>query len=324
MKIKVSIKIAGILVLAAILGQNLNAQERNDVIIFYNEGAKAMQTDPPAAIEAFENVITLSDKVGETADDLREKAVKVLPGLYFKVAYKLLNDKNPATEIIQASKKAAAASEKYGSSTNKSNSEKVLVQAYNMMASDYFSENDYANALVTFDSLLAINPDYLNAIYNKAMIYVKQDSADAFEATIDSFIAKVKSANDEEKIQMSSKMALEYFRAAGSRAVQSDDLDEALLLLNKAAKYGDDKDLFYYFADVHNKQKNFDLGAENSQKGLDLETGDAVAKAKFYFQLGLAQEGKGQIAEACDSFKNSSFGAFAEPSKIQRSNLKCD
>ncbi|HUX57377.1 MAG TPA: hypothetical protein VMV77_10410 [Bacteroidales bacterium] len=324
MKIKGMIKIAGILIFSAILGKNLNAQERNDVIKYYNEGAKAMQTDLPVAIEAFENVITLSDQVGETADDLREKAVKVLPGLYFKVAYKLLNEKKPATEIIQAAKKAAAAAEKYGSSSNKTNSEKVLVQAYNSVASEYFSKNDYANALITFDSLLAINPSYLNAIYNKAMIYVKQDSADAFEETIDLFIDKVKSANDEEKVQMSSKMALEYFRGAGSRAVQADNLDEALALLTKAAKYGDDKDLYYYFADVYNKQKNFELGAENGQKGLDLETGDAEAKAKFYFQLGLAQEGKGQISEACASFKNSSYGAFAEPSKIQRSNLKCD
>ena len=94
-------------------------------------------------------------------------------------------------------------------------------------------------------------------------------------------------------------------------------------MLNKAAKYGDNKDLFYYFADVYNKQKNFSNGAEYANKGLTLETGDAEAKAKFYFQLGLAQEGKGQIPEACASFKNSMYGAFAEPSKVQRTNLKC-
>ena len=324
MKINVMIKIAGILVFYALLGKNLNAQERNDVIKVYNEGGKAMQTDLPVAIEAFENVIILSDQVGETADDLKEKAIKVLPGLYFKVAYNALNEKKPAPEIIQAAKKAVAAAEKYGSSSNKANSEKVLVQAYNTIASGYFSKNDYANALITFDSLLAINPGYLTAIYNKAMIYIKQDSAYAFEETIDLFIEKLKSANDEERVKQTSKMALEYFRAAGSKAVQADNLDGALVLLNKAAKYGDDKDLFYYFADVYNKQKNFDQGAEYGQKGLDLETGDAEAKAKFYFQLGLAQEGKGQISEACVSLKNASYGAFAEPSKIQRSNLKCE
>jgi tetratricopeptide (TPR) repeat protein len=118
-------------------------------------------------------------------------------------------------------------------------------------------------------------------------------------------------------------MAIEYFRGAGSRANKAEKLDDALALLNKAAKYGQDKDVYYYFADVYNKQKKFDLGAENAQKGLDLEKGEAPAKAKFYFQLAMAQAGKGMKTEACASFKNAMFGPFVEPSKVQRTNLKC-
>jgi hypothetical protein len=45
------------------------------------------------------------------------------------------------------------------------------------------------------------------------------------------------------------------------------------------------------------------------------------AKAKFYFQLGLAQAGIGQTADACAFFQNSMYGPFAEPSKAQRTNL---
>ena len=88
-------KIAGILVVLAIIGTSLYAQDRNEVIKFYNEGAKAMQTDPKAAIAAFENVITLSDKVGETAADLKQKAVQVLPGLYVKLASAAITEKKP-------------------------------------------------------------------------------------------------------------------------------------------------------------------------------------------------------------------------------------
>lgn len=324
MKIGTIMKIAGIFVISAISGTNLNAQSRNDVIKVYNEGAKAVQTDLQAAIASFENVINLSDQVGETTADLKEKAIKILPGLYYKVAYNALNEKKPAPQIIQAAKKAIAESEKYGSTSNKDNAGKILVQAYNIMATDYFSKNDYVNSLITFDSLLAINPDYTTAIYNKALIYIKQDSAMAFEETIDILIEKLKSGNDEERVKQASKMSLEYFRAAGSQADQAGKLDEALALLNKAAKYGDDKDLFYYFADVYNKQKNFDSGAVYAQKGLELESGDTEVKAKFYFQLGLALEGKGLTADACDSFRNASFGAFAEASKTKRTNLKCE
>ncbi|HUW92954.1 MAG TPA: hypothetical protein VMV74_07310 [Bacteroidales bacterium] len=315
---------AALLAISAIIGTNLNAQGRNDVITVYNEGAKAIQTDLQAAIGAFEKVITLSDQVGEDAADLRGKAIKVLPGLYYKLAANTYNEKKPAPEIIKAAKTASAVAEKYGNATNEENAGKILVQGYNAMAAEFFARNDYENALVAFDSLLSINPDYLSAIYNKALIYIRQDSAGAFEGTIDLYLEKLNSANDEEKTQKASTMALEYFRSAGSKAIQANKLDDALVLLNKAAKYGDDKDLFYFFADVFNKQGNFDSGAEYSQKGLGLETGDAEAKAKFYYQLAVAQVGKGQTTEACESFKNALYGAFAEASKAQRTNLKCE
>ena len=316
--------IGATLLVSVIVGTNLNGQAvRNDVIKVYNEGAKSIQTDIPAAIKAFENVVTLSDQAGETANDLKQKAIQVLPGLYIKFATNTLNEKKPAPEIIKAAKTALAAAEKYGSASNKENAGKIMVQGYYNMGTDLFIKKDYENALKAFDSLLVVNPGYINAIYNKALIYRGQNNTVAFEETIDLFLGKLEKGKDEEKAKQASLVALEYFRAAGSQANQSNNLEEALVRLNKAAKYGDDKDLFYFFADVYNKQKNFDNGAAFAQKGLDLETGNAEAKAKFFYQLATAQVGKGQIAAACASFKNATFGAFAEASKAQRTNLKC-
>lgn len=299
------------------------AQERNDVIKVYNEGAKAIQTDVNAAIQAFENVIVLSEKVGESVNDLKQKAIQVLPGLYTKVAAAAYNEKKPASEVIAAAKKAMAAAEKYNNETQKENAQNILLRGYYQMGTELFAQKNYADALLTFDSILTINPDYVTAIYNKALIYAAQNSSDDFEKTIDLFLQKVKAQNDEEKIKQASELALGYFRAAGSQANQAGDLDEALSLLDKAARYGDDKDLFYFYADVYNKKKNFDKAAEFARKGLELETGDAEAKAKYYFQLGLAQSGKGQVSEACASFKNAAYGVFVQAANAERKNLKC-
>ena len=323
MNMKMMKRISTILLFTVLVGINLNAQSYNDVVTAYNEGAKAMQTDVKAAIGSFEKVIALSDQVGETAADLKKKAMQVLPGLYIKAASATITEKKTAQETVNAARQAVAVSEKYGTPANKENAAKVLVQGYYNMGTEYFSKKDYEKALLAFDSLLVINPNYANAIYNKALIFRSQNKATSFEENIDLFIEKVKIANDTVKVKQASKLALEYFRAAGSQANQANKTEDALAMLNKAAKYGDDKDLFYYYADVYNKQKNYDSGAEYAQKGLALETGAAEAKAKFYFQLGLSQAGKGQTTEACASFKNSMYGAFAEPSKIQRTNMKC-
>lgn len=300
---------------------NVYAQDRAAVIKVYNDGVRQAQANVDSAIISFENVVSMSDKVGETANDLKAKAVQVLPGLYLKSASTKLSAKKPGSEVVKAVKQAAASAEKYNNTSVKENANKLLVQAYNRMATEYFTSNDLEKSLATFDSLLAINPDYAAAIYNKALIYRKQNNSDALEQTIDLYLTKLPA--DDQKAKQASQMALEYFRAAGSKANQADKLDEALDLLNKAAKYGQDKDLNYYFADVYNKQKKFDQGAEYAQKGLDMETGAPDAKAKFYFQLGLSQAGQGKTAEACASFKNALYGPFAEPSKAQRTNLKC-
>ncbi len=305
------------------LTAGINAQDRNAVIAAYNEGAKAMQTDPKAAITSFEKVIELSDQVGETANDLKQKAVQVLPGLYYKVAATAYNEKKPAAEIIAAAKTAGAMAEKYSSATHKENSKKILVNGYYKMASEFYSANDYDNAMLAFDSVLTLNPDHIASIYNKALIYKNRDQADLFEQTTDLFISKLDPAKDADKATQAKAAALEYFRAAGSKANSANKLDDALALLTRAAKYGDDKTMFYFFADVYNKKNNFTDGATYAQKGLDLETGDAEAKAMFYYQLAVAQAGKGETAAACESFKNALYGPFAEAAKAQRTNLKC-
>jgi hypothetical protein len=148
MNMKIMRNMAGIMILIAVTGANLSAQDRNDVITVYNEGAKSMQNDIPAAIKAFEEAVVLSDKVGESADDLKEKAVKVLPGLYLRLAGNIIKENKPVPEIMQAAKNAVAAADKYGNDSNKDNAAKIMVQAYNVMANNYFTQKDYENALL--------------------------------------------------------------------------------------------------------------------------------------------------------------------------------
>lgn len=306
---------------ALVFATALSAQSRDEIVKVYNAGVKAIQTNIDSAIMAFENVVTMSEKAGESANDLKEKAIQVLPGLHLRSATTKFTEKKPAAEIVRASKRAIASAEKHGNTQVKENAGKVLSQAYSRMATEYFSKKDYDNALATFDSVLAVIPDNLPAIYNKALIHRTKNNAEALGETVDLYLSKA-DPNDKGAKQ-ASQMALEYFRAAGSQANQENNLDKALELLDKAAKYGEDKDLNYYYADVYNKKKDFDKGAEFAQKGLALETGNAEAKAKFYYQLAVAQSGKGQNAEACESFKNAMYGPFAEASKAQRTNLKC-
>jgi tetratricopeptide (TPR) repeat protein len=316
-------KIAGVILVIAGLHVNLHAQEKNEAIKSFNESVELMKADPVSAIGAFENCIRICEQVGDSANDVKEKAIKVLPDLYYQKASDLLLMDKKINESIQASKVALKVANKYDNPKTVENTQKIIIQAYSAMGSAYFSNNETDKAIQAFDSALAINPDHQASIYNKAMIYRKLNNTAKFGETIDLYISKLSPDNDAAKIAQANKVAIDYYRVAGGKANQSNKLAEALDLLNTSLKYGTDKDVYYHFANIYNKQKKFTVATENAQKGLDLETGAPEAKAKFYYELAVAQVGKGETANACETFKNSMYGPFLEASKAQRTNLKC-
>jgi tetratricopeptide (TPR) repeat protein len=191
------------------------------------------------------------------------------------------------------------------------------------MASGYFSSKENEKAIAAFDSVLMVDPDHLNSIFNKAQIYMALGNTTQFGESIDLFIEKVGASGDSARLEQAKGIATDYFRVEASKANQAEDLDSAVVLLDQAIKYGPDKNIYYLMANVYNKQENFSGAAENAQMGLDLETGTDEDKARFYYELAVAQVGMGQTSAACENFQRASYGDFAEASQAQRTNLKC-
>ncbi|MCK7461911.1 MAG: hypothetical protein MZU84_07565 [Sphingobacterium sp.] len=97
---------------------------------------------------------------------------------------------------------------------------KYLYRDITTWVSHIFTKKDYDNALKSFDSLLVINPGYMNAIYNKALdIQEVRNNAAAFEENIDLFIDKAKSTNDSVKVKQASnwRLNISWCRIAGKQ-----------------------------------------------------------------------------------------------------------
>lgn len=313
-------RLAGLFAIAASLTLNLQAQTKNEAIEAYNQGVGLMKTDVQGAINAFENSVKICEQVGDSAAELKEKAITVLPDLYYQKAYKSYTDKNiPAA--ISASKETISVADKYKNDKTKDRAVNLLTQLYMLQGSNYFKNNQNDEAIAAFDSAIIVNPDNSKALLNKALVYRKLDNAEQFSATIDKFIEKA--GSEAAQVDQAKKLAIDFFKAAGGKANQTKKYDEAIQSLNQATKYGDDKDVYYQLAMANNGKKNFAEAANFAQKGLDMETGAAEAKAKFYYELAVAQAGKGEKDNACANFKNAQFGPFATAAKAQQTNLKC-
>jgi tetratricopeptide (TPR) repeat protein len=316
-------KISTLMVFTSLACVSLFAQEKNDAINAFNQGVVLMKADAISAIEPFENCIKICEQIGDSANDVKAKAILVLPDLYFQKAFNLYSTDKKYQESLTASKVALGVAQKYESQKTTEKVQKLMIQTYITIGSNFYTANENDKALSCFDSVLMINPEHLKAYYNKALTYKKMNNTEKFTETIDVYIGKLHVPEDSTLLAQANKMGLDYFRAAGKKANSEKKYAEAITLLNSSFKYGVDKDVFYLLANVYNTQKKFADGATNAQKGLDLESGDAVAKAKFYYELAVAQAGLGETGNACETFKNSLYGAFEVASKAQRTNLKC-
>jgi tetratricopeptide (TPR) repeat protein len=315
-------KISGILVLVAGLSAGTFAQDKTEAINLFNQGVEQMKANDPNALATFEKVVSICDQIGDSAQDVKAKAVTVIPDLYYKKAYNLLMTDKKVNESLQASKATLAIADKYQDPNVKESTQKLMIQAYTSMAASYGQNKEFDKADQACDSILAINPDHTPTLYNKALMLRGLDNAQKFEETIDLYLSKIQ--GDQAKIDQANKVARDYFRVAGSKANKDNKLTEAVSLLNKASKYGQDNNLYYQLASVYNKQKKFDLAAVNAQKGLDMDAAaNAEGKAKYYYELGTAQAGLGKTSDACQSLTNAMYGPFLAAAKAQKTNLKC-
>lgn len=316
-------RITGLAFVLAFVYAGISAQTFNDAAMQYNKGVANFKSNVDSAIIYFENCLKICDQVGDTTFEISTKVVKVLPDLYYQKAYSLLTEKK-AEESVTAAKVAMEVSNKYRADATIEKLQKLMVQAYSSMGTKYFAANENEKALASFDSVLAINPDHSKSIYNKALVYKKMNDNVKFGETIDLYESKLDQSTDTADLRKANKLAADYFRVAGSKANKANSPDEAIDLTNKSLKYLPDADAYYQLANIYNKLKKFPEAAENAQKGLDMVvSATPEEKAKYYYELGVAQLGKGEKENACGSFKNAEFGQFVTAAKGQRTNMKC-
>ena len=171
MKLAYLKKIAGVVAVFAGVFPGLLAQEKNDAINVFNQGVEYMKANDPRALETFESCIKICDQIGDSAAAIKAKAATVLPDLYFQKAFDLLTIDKKIEESLIAAKITLMVAEKYKDPNVKESTEKLMIQAYSNMASNYVTAKENVKAIQAFDSVLMINPNHMPSIYNKALIY---------------------------------------------------------------------------------------------------------------------------------------------------------
>jgi protein O-mannosyl-transferase len=181
---------------------------------------------------------TARNKVWATEKTLWEDCIKKAPEMarpYHNLAYyhyRKIGDMNRAMALYKMS-----LSKKYPSSKT------GHAMAYNCMATICYNNGDYKSSIKFLKNALEIKPDYLNALYNITLVYIRSGRLSKALKSADQLLSERKNSSD-------------FLQTKGFVLLTAGQFEEAISILKRAL-----------VIDPKNKKANLDLGVALSLKG---------------------------------------------------------
>lgn len=304
---------------------NVSAQSYEDVVTAFNEATElARGGKNQQAITSFERIITMADRVGGEAADIKTRAQNQIPQLYFVIARDLYQAQK-FVEATAAFEKAAEQATKYGNTRIAQQSRGVIPQLHLMEGNRQFRGENYAAAMASYDKAIAIRPNYAAAYYQKGLIYRQQENLDEALNFFDRAIQIGGASNEGEIVSNATNAARNFLLLTGVNRMEARQYNQSTELLRQALQYDEQNaDVHYRLAEVYNKRAMSTEAITHANRALELERGSRTDKAKIYFELAVAQSNAGNYAAACENYAQAAIGSFrAAAEHAMEHELKC-
>lgn len=304
--------------------KNLLAQTLEEATNAYNAGVEAAATSLPAAVEKMLQAADIASKVGAEGTEILNLAKQQIPLLQYNHATALYKEKK-VDEAITNFELAHDYAVKYEDAGIDAKVKDLLPKLYRVKGNTDFKANKFEEALASFDKALSYDPDFAGAWLSKALVYNKQNKNDELQASIDKAIEAGNKTNDTKTVEQAGKFMSDNLIGDANAAFKKNDFNKTVSLLEESVKYSDkNAEAYYLFALAYNKLSKWDDAIAAAQKGMELDGETPAKQARFFFEMGMAQAGKGANGDACASFKKAAVGPLAESANYQiKTVLKC-
>ena len=290
----------------------------------YNAGVELAATDMPKAIESLLKAADIAEKAGPEAEQIMIISRQQIPALQYNHATNLYKDKKVEEAIINF-ELANEYAKQYNDDGIQAKSANLLPKLYRVKGNDEYKAANYEDALASFDKALEFDPDFAGAWLSKGMVFNKQNDDAALKEAMDKAIESGLKINDEKTVEQAHKFMGDNLLGNANAAFKKNDFNGAIAILDESIKYSDNNaEAYYLYALSYNKLSKWDEAIASAQKGMELDGATADKAARFYFEMGMAQAGKGSNGDACASFKKAARGPFVESANYQiKTVLKC-
>ncbi len=302
----------------------LQAQTIEEATIAYNRGVELAASDLPKAVEALTEAASIAEKAGEGAEEILRLAKQQIPVLQYNYATALYKDKK-VDEAIENFELAHNYAVEYGDQGIQSKADDLLPRLYRVKGNADYKAAKYDEALASFDKALTYDPDFAGAHLSKGLVYNKQNNNELLKSAMDAAIESGLKIRDDKTVEQAKKFMSDNLLIDANDAFKKNDFEKTIELLGQSVEYSEtNPEVYYLMAVAYNKLSQWDDAVASALKGLELEEATAAKQARFHFEMGMAQAGKGETGDACASFKKAAVGPLAESANYQiKTVLKC-
>jgi tetratricopeptide (TPR) repeat protein len=304
MKLRVLAILAGVLVAGT-----LTAQTLTDVINEFNAGVENLNNQEyDAALDHFNQVLTLAETVGAEADDMKAQAETQIPATYYRQAAVFMKRRQYDNAIPFLEKTVETAKLYNNNQDISSKAAGYLPQLYMAQGNQEWKNKNYDKAIEYFDKVLAVDPDIYQACQGKGMVYMEQDKTEEMLKCFANAKKGAEAKNDTKTIEQINGAIDNYYNKFIMDEMEMVDPEEndytyVVEACEKAlAADPDNPRALYHLALVANKSVEYDKAIDYAKQALAHET-DPVWISAINFELGSAYQNTADYDQACETLQ---------------------
>ncbi len=293
-----------------------HAQDRAAAVDAFNSAQDLVRASEfQQALEKFQETRRIAQQAGSDADDIRQRAEGQIPGVQVQIARNHYQARQ-FEQAVAAFDRAAEFADEFGNTdVARQVRGNVLVVLLQWGNTEFNNENN-SRAEEIYKMALERNENYPNPYYQLGLIERRRGNLNAALDYFDRAIQTAMAQNRMNVAESAERAARDYLTYQGATQIENENYRRAVELLQRSLEYDMDHYTTYYrLAEAHNGLRNWSEAITNANRALELVDGGRVARAKIYFELGVAHMENGSDSQACSAFRNAAVGDFRASSE---------
>ncbi len=314
----------GVLLSLVLFFSGVQAQDMKEAADLYNGAAKTYKQNPHEALKSAQKSIDICTKLdSEESKELKAKGIKMLPLVYVEIS-KSYYKQGKGDESIAALREAKKIAEENKDANGNNIATSKLASVLYIESTKKIKAGEFEKAIEMANESYSYKEKSVDPLL---VVACAQDSLKRYDDMLDTYekgIAIAKATNNLQRLTDMRILATNYLKRESQALQDKKQVDDAIVLLNRAVKFDErDPEIYSALAVCFKAKNNSDsiivntnLAIENAPLTMD--------KTQLYFLKAQALQAKGDNEGACEAYKEAAFGTFKDAAEHQMKEvLKC-